>query len=170
MPLAMNERQCAACGKFLPAGSHSRRMFCPEKCEPRKRPAPAVYRFVAPDGRCYVGSVSDISKRNQRGLERSNPWIDEALLTYPSETWVYEVLENLPPGCSKETMFHAERKYMEQFRSWMKEHGFNMQRLVVLSNAELEQQAVERAVKAGEASAKSDKHVSKTRSARRGRQ
>ena len=44
------------------------------------------------------------------------------------------------------------------------------QRLMQEPNAELEQQAVARAVKAGEAAVKSDKHVSKTRAARRGRQ
>ena len=44
------------------------------------------------------------------------------------------------------------------------------QRLMQEPNEALEQQAVERAVKAGEAAVKSDKHVSKTRSARRGRQ
>ena len=44
------------------------------------------------------------------------------------------------------------------------------QRLMQEPNGSLEQQAVARAVKAGEAAVKSDKHVSKTRAARRGRQ
>ena len=47
----------------------------------------------------------------------------------------------------------------------MKEHGFNMQRLVLLPNPELEQQALARASKAGEAAARSDNHISKTRKA-----
>ena len=45
-------------------------------------------------------------------------------MAYPSETWTYEVLEKLPPGCSEETMLHAEQSHIERLRSWMKEHGF----------------------------------------------
>ena len=43
------------------------------------------------------------------------------------------------------------------------------QQLMQEPNEELEQQAVERAVKAGEAAVKSDKHISKKRTAGRGR-
>ena len=44
------------------------------------------------------------------------------------------------------------------------------QRAMQEPNVELEQQAVARAAKAGDAAVRSDKHVSKTRATRRGRQ
>ena len=124
--MTAQSRRCMACGGVLPATPQGRLMFCPTKCAPRKRPAPAVYRFVCPDGRCYVGHTANHHKRDRRGLERSNLWIDEALLTYPPETWTYEVLEKLPPGCSKKTLCHVEQQHIERLRSWMPEHGFNI--------------------------------------------
>ena len=79
-------RRCLACGEPLPPGSHGRRKFCPEKCDHKRRPAPAIYRFVCPDGRSYVGSAADIRTRNRSGLSRSNRWIDKAIATYPLAT------------------------------------------------------------------------------------
>lgn len=90
-------KPCLACGKPLPVGQG--RKYCgPVSCAPRKRPAPAVYRYVAPDGRSYVGSISDVRVRDRAGLARSNEWIDKALATYPLETWRFEILERLPVG------------------------------------------------------------------------
>jgi hypothetical protein len=122
MPLIINERRCVACDRL------SSREFCSMDC--RGRPAPAVYRFICPDGRSYVGSVSDSRHRNGRsGIARSNPWINAALIEHPVETWSYEVLERLPGGwrCSKRELREAEQHHIERLRSWMPEHGFNMQ-------------------------------------------
>lgn len=119
-------KRCIACGRPLPAGSHGRRMFCPEVCGHRKRPAPAVYRYTAPDGRSYIGSAGNIGKRDQRGLGRSNSWLIEAFVEYPPEMWTFEVLKMLPPGCSKQRLRRAEQRYIERYRSWSPEHGFNI--------------------------------------------
>lgn len=118
-------KSCAACGEPLPAGSHASRKFCAERCDHRKRPAPAVYRYVAPDGRCYVGSVSDIRTRDRRGLSRSNSWIDEAPQKFPAKLWRFEVLKKLPPGCSERSLRRAEQFYIERLRSWEPAYGFN---------------------------------------------
>jgi hypothetical protein len=90
------------------------------------RCAPAIYRFICPDRRSYVVSAGNHHNRSKYGLGRSNPWINEALLTYPSETWTFEVLEQLSPGCSNEMLRHAEQRHIERLRSWMPEHGFNI--------------------------------------------
>lgn len=57
--------------------------------------APVVYRFICPDpdGRSYVGSVSDGRKRPDIGIARSNSRLEEAFVRHPPETWAYEVLE-----------------------------------------------------------------------------
>ncbi len=36
------------------------------------------------------------------------------------------MLEDLPPGCSKETLRRAEQHHIEQLRSFLPEHGFNV--------------------------------------------
>lgn len=125
-------RHCAACGEALPA--YRRRKFCEERCDHRKRPAPAVYRYIAPDGRCYVGSVSDIRTRDRRGLSRSNSWINEAIEQFPAELWRFEVLEELPPGCSEHSLRSAEQAHIERLRSWDLAHGFNCHPAVWFGN------------------------------------
>lgn len=87
--------------------------------------APVVYRFVAPDGRSYVGSVRYGQKRAAT-LVRSNKQIDTALKEYPAATWFYEVLESFAPGCSELGLRSAEQQHIERLRSWMPEYGFNM--------------------------------------------
>jgi hypothetical protein len=89
-------------------------------------PAPAVYRFVCPDGRSYVGSVSDCRKREARGIARSNPWLKAAFERYPPDTFTYEILERLPRGCSIEQLREAEQRHIERLRSWDQERGFNI--------------------------------------------
>jgi hypothetical protein len=84
------------------------------------------YRYVAPDGRCYVGSTSDIRKRDQRGIDRSNPWLREAFEAHPPETFRFEVLKTLPPGCSEQRMRRAEQRYINKFKSWDPAYGFNI--------------------------------------------
>jgi hypothetical protein len=101
-------------------------MYCPEVCDHRRRPAPAVYRYICPDGRAYVGHTGNHHIRDRHGLSRSNPWIAKAIEQYPLEKWTFEVLEELPPGCPKETLRRAEQKHIERLRSFLPEHGFNI--------------------------------------------
>jgi hypothetical protein len=126
MPLAINERRCLACGEFLPPGTNAGRKYCHEVCDHRRRPAPAVYRYICPDGRSYVGRTGNHRIRDRHGLSRSKPWIDEAIVTRPLETWAFEVLEVLPAGCSKETLRRAEQHHIERLRAFLPEHGFNI--------------------------------------------
>jgi hypothetical protein len=118
-------RPCLACGKPLPVGQG--RKYCgPVSCAPRKRPAPVVYRYVCPDGRSYVGSVSNVRYRDSAGLCRCNAWIAKALATYPPETWRFEILEQLPVGCSAEVLLQAEQKHIDLLRSFRPKYGFNV--------------------------------------------
>jgi hypothetical protein len=122
-PPSDTPRPCLACGKPVGRG----RKYCgPIACVPRKRPAPAVYRYVAPDGRSYVGSISDVRVRDRAGLGRSNAWIAKALATYPPETWRSEILEWLPIGCSAEVLLQAEQKHIDLLRTFRPKYGFNV--------------------------------------------
>ena len=89
-------------------------------------PIAAVYRYVCPDGRSYVGSTGNIRTRDKQGLKRSNLRLDEAFKTYPPETWTFEVLETLPSDCSKQKRLAAEQRHIERLCSWMPKHGFNL--------------------------------------------
>ena len=56
-------KSCGICGKsFVPR--HRGISFCSDQC--RKARAPAVYRFICPDGRYYVGAVMDARKRGDK--------------------------------------------------------------------------------------------------------
>jgi hypothetical protein len=52
--------------------------------------------------------------------------IDEVMATYPPATWAFEVLEELPLGCSKKTLRRAEQRHIERLCSFLPEHGFNI--------------------------------------------
>jgi hypothetical protein len=41
-------------------------------------------------------------------------------------SFVYEVLEYLPPGCSEMVLRTAEQKHIDRLRSWNAQFGFNM--------------------------------------------
>jgi hypothetical protein len=58
--------RCVAC-KGLFASGTSRRSYCDRlSCiESRRVKAPAIYRFICPDGRSYVGAVINIEGRRQ---------------------------------------------------------------------------------------------------------
>ena len=87
---------------------------------------PLVYRYMSPDGRSWVGSVQDGRRRNAYGICRSNAWLEEAFRQYPPETFTYEELEWLPPGCAEEKLRAAEQRYINRFHSWAREFGFNI--------------------------------------------
>src|SRR6476660_7355170 len=95
------------CGRlFAPKNG---RKYCP-RSECRRRRFPAVYRFISPDGRSYVGAVSDYRKRGD--IRRSNPRLLVAFELHPPETWVFEVLERLPPGCTLQALREAEQRHI----------------------------------------------------------
>lgn len=87
--------------------------------------SPAVYRWVSPDMRSYVGSTMYSGTRSI-GLSRTNRWIRTALREYPCKTWTYEVLERLDPGCSRSELNSAEQQHIWRLRSWMPEYGYNI--------------------------------------------
>jgi hypothetical protein len=116
-------RTCLACHQsFVP--QHRLQRYCTIIC--RTRPAPAVYRFIAPDGRSYVGSTCDRRKRVKGGICRRNPQLLQTFVTYPPETWAFEILQALPPGCPDFIRIRAEQQHIDRLRSWDPAHGFNM--------------------------------------------
>jgi hypothetical protein len=129
MKAKVKAKICRACGRsFDPKrGAFDRfrsRTFCTPDCQ--QRPFPAVYRYVCPDGRSYVGAVANIEERDEDGICRLNPWLAAAFERYPPETFVFEILERLPPGSSKREMREAEQRHIERLRSWSPENGFNI--------------------------------------------
>jgi hypothetical protein len=91
--------------------------------------APVVYRFICPDpdGRSYVGSVSNGRKRPDIGIARSNSRLEEAFAQYPPEAWTYEVLEQLPSDCSRQARLEAEQHHIDRLQTWSPEFGFNIE-------------------------------------------
>jgi hypothetical protein len=83
-----------------------------------------VYRFVRPDGRSYVGAVGDSRRRGS--IQRPNVRLLAAFELHPPETWAFEVLERLPPGCSIPALREAEQRHIDRLRSWLPEFGINM--------------------------------------------
>jgi hypothetical protein len=118
------------------------RTYCP-RSECRRIRFPAVYRFVCPDGRSYVGAVCDSRKRG--GIQRSNPRLLAAFELHPPETWIFEVLERLPPGCSIQTLREAEQRHIDRLRSWLPEFGFNMAPAVWTADGPAQRAARQRA-------------------------
>jgi hypothetical protein len=114
---------CKTCGRLFAPGNG--RQYCPRP-ECRSNKFPAVCRFVCPDGRSYVGAVCDSRKREGYGIARANPRLLAAFELHPPETWTFEVLERLPPGCSIQTLREAEQHHIDCLRSWLPEFGFNM--------------------------------------------
>ena len=112
---------CKTCGRLFAAVQGRR--YCP-RSECRRRKFPAVYRFISPDGRSYVGAISDYRKRGD--IRRSNPRLLAAFELHPPETWVFELLEQLPPGCSVKALREAEQHHIDRLRSWLPDFGFNM--------------------------------------------
>lgn len=114
----MRINHCKTCGqKFAATG---RAVYCSPDCRSRK--APAVYRYICPDGRSYVGGVSDIRKRDAYGIYRSNLWLEAAFELYPPESWVFEI------RCSERELRAAEQHHMDRLQSLDPEHGFNILR------------------------------------------
>ena len=113
---------CKTCGELF--ALFRKISYCSTDCWNRR--APAVYRFSCPDGRSYVGAVGDIRKRNARGVDRSNSRLAAAFAQYPPESWIFEILEVLPPGCTVQELRAAEQRHMERLHSLDPQHGFNI--------------------------------------------
>jgi len=134
----MHQKICKTCHRSFEA-SHRGRRFCSWQCAKYK--APAVYRFICPDGRSYVGAVADIRKRFDRGIARSNPWLDAAFKLHPPETWTYEILERLPPSCSIPRLREAEQRHIDHLGCWKPDTGFNMNPPVWAANGPMQKEA-----------------------------
>jgi hypothetical protein len=118
----MTQLNCKVWGKpFDPY--HSKHIYCSYRC---RDGVPAVYRFISPDGRSYVGAVTGIRNRDKYGIYRSNSRLLAAFKQYPPETFVFEVLEKLPYGCSARELNKAEQRHIDRLRSWSPEAGFNI--------------------------------------------
>jgi hypothetical protein len=120
----MSERRCSACGRAF-GPPYGMREYCSPECRLAK--FPIVYRFICPDGRSYVGAVADGRYRGDRGIARLNSLLLDAFEQYPPESWSYEVLERLTPGCSWRDRREAEQRHIDRLRSWDPAFGFNMQ-------------------------------------------
>jgi hypothetical protein len=112
---------CQTCTRALVS---KQRLFCSLRCKQTR--APAVYRWVCPDGRSYVGAVGNSHRRGDYGIARSNTRMLAAFEQHPPESWTYEVLQQLPPGSSKRELHEAEQRHIDRLRSWEPEFGFNM--------------------------------------------
>jgi hypothetical protein len=73
-----------------------------------------VYRFIAPDGRSYVGSCSDSRGRADNGIQRKNQRLLEAFERHPPKTFTFEILERLPPGCTERRLRKAEQRHIDR--------------------------------------------------------
>lgn len=121
-------KYCVGCFSPLPdTGDGRRSKFCSVGCHRRR--APAVYRWICPDGRSYIGSTPDCRTREQQGVGRKNKRLISAFVDHPPKLWAYEVLQRLPPGCSGRVLQEAEQIYIDKFRSYLPECGFNVQRI-----------------------------------------
>lgn len=121
------ERKCRGCEGPMPKLKRRGMRYCGKCGGTRQRPAPAVYRFICPDGRSYVGSVKDHRRRGQK-FARRNRHLDEVFKTHPPETWTFEILEKLPAGCSVMDQETAEQRHIDRLRSTESEFGFNVRR------------------------------------------
>ena len=119
----MPDISCKACGRIF--GPYHGAIYCSPECRNSAK-APAVYRFICPDGRSYVGAVKDCRKRGEKGIQRSNGRLLTAFKKHPLKTFIYEVLERLPRGCSEQELREAEQRHIDRLRSWDSACGFNI--------------------------------------------
>jgi hypothetical protein len=57
---------------------------------------------------------------------RRNVRLVRAYERFPQDTWTYEALAKLRPGCSREELEALEQIYIERLHSWQPQRGFNM--------------------------------------------
>src|SRR5262249_3571926 len=115
---------CATCGRRLPASYHGGCRYWSTHCRTYK--LPAVYRWVCPDGRSYVGSTYNHKLRPRWGIKPSNSRLASAIKKYPAETWTFELLQLLPPACAVPALRAAEQHHIERLHTRDHKHGFNI--------------------------------------------
>jgi hypothetical protein len=122
-PNRLRERTCRSCGRqFMPHHGAARHCLSSPYC----RGDPAVYRFVCPDGRSYVGSRMNTHNRHRQVIA-NNKRVRATLDRYPPETWTFEILEWLPrhdPFLRKQ--YEAEQRHIDRLRTRSPEFGFNI--------------------------------------------
>jgi hypothetical protein len=117
----MSERPCRTCGaQFV---LRDRKI---KYCHACRTASTAVYRFICPDGRSYVGSTHNLKVRPLKGLSRSNRRIKAIIEKYPPETWRFEVLERLPSRRPFQEAVEAEQRHIERLGTLNPERGFNV--------------------------------------------
>src|SRR5262245_30350592 len=119
----MTELACKTCGRTFTRRKRS--LHCSKQCAQPKKPV--VYRYVCPDGRSYVGAVLDSRHRFDNGIQRSNPRLEAAYEQHPPESFTCEILATLTPGCAGHELREAEQRWMDYFRSWSPDSGFNIE-------------------------------------------
>jgi hypothetical protein len=122
--------RCVQCGEIFPDPGWNRR-HC-GKCRPFYT---AVYRFICPDGRSYVGSREDCQWRERVGIKPSNARLRKALKKYPAHTWKFEIIEMLKYRSNNQYM--REQYHIERLRTMDPRYGFNVVRAWVKEEAHL---------------------------------
>jgi hypothetical protein len=113
-------KRCIDCGaRFKPPWRSPSLRVC-GKCCPSNT---AMYRWICPDGRSYVGSQMDIRGRQGR-LGRNNVRLREALKIYPAETWRFEILERLE--FYSDDQYEREQYHIDRLRTLDPQYGFNI--------------------------------------------
>ena len=72
-----------------------------------------------------MGSEADCRKRGDK-LGRRNARLLTAFERYPPESFRFEILQWLAPGCSEQELRAAEQRHIDRLRAWQPARGFNM--------------------------------------------
>lgn len=118
----MKTINCKTCGQAFESW-YEGQIYCSVVCSVN---APAIYRFICPDGRSYVGSSCNITKRANYGIARLNVRLAAAFKQHSPETWTFEILESLTPGCSEQELRGAEQRHIDRLHSCEPDAGFNI--------------------------------------------
>jgi hypothetical protein len=117
----IRSRLCKRCGRpFVRTWCQ----YCSDEC--RVARSPAIYRFICPDGRSYVGSRNDCRARREQGIQGSNARLQTPLKQYPAHMWSYEVLQELRPGCLERERLILEQHHIDRYRALDPAYGFNI--------------------------------------------
>ena len=84
----LSNRRGRTCAQWFEPPRRGQKIYCSKHCVTAK--APAVYRFICPDGRSCVGSRLKIKNRKRDGIGPQNPWLRKALKRHPPEAFRFE--------------------------------------------------------------------------------
>jgi group I intron endonuclease len=88
-----------------------------------------IYRYVLSDGRCYVGQTRDLARRRRNHSKYTNSdrtYFARAVCKYGFNAFTEEILEFFPEGADITVLNDAETKWIEHFKSYDPERGFNI--------------------------------------------